>query len=300
MADDVLVSLRQSLPGMRPSERRIAEAALADPATVATLTISELAHRNDTSTTTVARFCKNAGFDGYTSFRLALARAAADEDSRRVKFGVSEGDIDPADATYDMVRKLAFQEARAIEETAEKLDLGQLERVVDGIIAAPIVDIYGSASSGLAAQDLHQKLRRIGHQANAWTDAHLALTSAAVLAPKSVAIGFSHSGETGETISAIDTATRVGAFTVAVTNFPASTLGQRCDAVLTTVSRETRYRYGAMSSRMAQLIIVDMIFLGVAHRRPKEVSAALSATFAAVAERHLVYTGGSGETPEKG
>ncbi len=49
------------------------------------------------------------------------------------------------------------------------------------IIAAPIVDIYGSASSGLAAQDLHQKLRRIGHQANAWTDAHLALTSAAVL-----------------------------------------------------------------------------------------------------------------------
>jgi len=226
MADDVLVSLRQSLPGMRPSERRIAEAALADPATVATLTISELAHRNDTSTTTVARFCKNAGFDGYTSFRLALARAAADEDSRRVKFGVSEGDIDPADATYDMVRKLAFQEARAIEETAEMLDLGQLERVVDAIIAAPIVDIYGSASSGLAAQDLHQKLRRIGHQTNAWTDAHLALTSAAVLAPKSVAIGFSHSGETGETISAIDTATRVGAFTVAVTNYPASTLDE--------------------------------------------------------------------------
>jgi DNA-binding MurR/RpiR family transcriptional regulator len=285
MAEDILVRLRQALPGLRPGERRIAEAALADPAAVSHLSISELAGRNATSTTTVARFCRSVGFDGYKTFRLALARAAADENGRRVRFGVADGDIDPADSTADVVRKLAYQEARAVEETAKLLDLHEVGRVVEAISHAPVVDTYGAASSGLAAQDLQQKLRRIGHLANAWTDAHLALTSAAVLPPHAVAIGFSHSGETEETISAVETARRGGAFTVAVTNFPDSPLAQASDAVLTTASRETRYRYGAMSSRMAQLMIVDVIFIGVAQRRPETVSAMLAASLAAVQGR---------------
>jgi len=291
MAEDILVRLRQTLPGMRPSEQGIAKAAIADPAAVAGLGITDLAALCSTSTATVVRFCKSIGFDGYRAFCLALARAGADESGRRVEFGVSEGDIDPADSTREVVRKLAFQEARAIEETTELLDLEQLDRVVAAIAAAPVVDVYGSGSSGLAAQDLQQKLRRIGHQVNAWIDPHLALTSAAVLSSDCVAIAFSHSGETEETISSLSTAAERGAFTVAVTNFPESPLARLADATLTTVSRETRFRYGAMSSRMAQLIIVDVIFLGVAQRHPDSVSASLSATLAAVADRRVPRRG---------
>src|ERR1700759_5048248 len=103
MTEDVLVRLRQSLPGLRPSEQRIARAALANPAVISGLSITELAARNEISTATVARFC------GYNSFCLALARAAANETGRRVEFGVSDGDIDPADSTAEVVRKLAFQ-----------------------------------------------------------------------------------------------------------------------------------------------------------------------------------------------
>jgi DNA-binding MurR/RpiR family transcriptional regulator len=283
--EDILVRLRQAIHSLRPSERRIAETALSDPAAVSDLNISELAAMNSTSTATVARFCRNVGYDGYKTFRLALARAAVGETDRRVEFGVADGDINPADSTADVVRKLAYQEARAVEETAAHLDLVEVERVVEAIIQAPVIDVYGSASSGLAAQDLQQKLRRIGYLANAWTDPHLALTSAAVLPPTAVAIGFSHSGETDETISAIETASRAGAFTVGVTNFPDSPLVQATDASLITASRETRFRYGAMSSRMAQLIIVDVIFIGVAQRRPESVSAALAATLAAVQGR---------------
>jgi DNA-binding MurR/RpiR family transcriptional regulator len=287
MSEDILVRLRQLLPDLRPSEQRIARNALADPAAVASLSITELAGRSATSTATVARFCRSVGFDGYKGFCLSLARAAANESGRRIEFGVSEGDIDPADTTADVVQKLAFQEARAIEETAAQLDLGQLERVVNAIIAAPVIDIFGAASSGLAAADLQQKLRRIGYQTNAWSDVHLALTSAAVLPAGSVAIAFSHSGETEEAVSSLDTAASHGAFTVAVTNFPSSPLAQTADAVLTTVSRETRFRYGAMSSRMAQLMIVDIIFMGVAQRNPESVSSSLAATLDAVANRRV-------------
>lgn len=287
MSEDILVGLRQALPGLRPSERRLAEAALADPGAIAGLTITELASRHESSTATVTRLCRSLGFTGYSAFRLALARAGANETGRRIEFGVSEGDIDPADTTRDVVRKLAYQEARAIEETAERLDIDELERVVAAITTASVVDAYGSASSGLAAQDLQQKLRRIGYQVNAWADAHLALTSAAVLPADAVAIAFSHSGETEEAISALNTAAGRGAFTVAVTNFPDSPLAEVADATLATVSRETRFRYGAMSSRMAQLVIVDAIFLGVARENPDDVTAALGATLDAVAVRRI-------------
>lgn len=279
-----MVRLRRQLPGLRPSEQRIARAALDDPAGLSALSITQLAAQSDTSTATVARFCRNIGFDGYKSFCLALARAAVDESGRQVEFGISEGDIDPADTTAEVVRKLAYQEARAVQETAAMLDLEQLDRVVDAIIGAPVVDVYGSGGSGLAAQDLQQKLRRIGYQANAWIDPHLALTSAAVLPTDAIAIAFSHSGETKEAIASIATAARSGAFTVAVTNFPDSPLAEITDAVIATASRETRFRYGAMSSRMAQLMIVDFIFMGVAQRHPDKTSAALAATLAAVSD----------------
>jgi DNA-binding MurR/RpiR family transcriptional regulator len=287
MTEDALVRLRQWLPGLPPSEHRIAKAALSDPAGVAALGVAELAARTSTSTATVARFSRRIGFDGYKGFCLALARAAADEDGRRLEFGLIDGDLDPRDTIEDISRKLAFQEARAVEETASTLDHAEVERVVDAVSGAPVVDVYGSASSGLAAQDLQQKLHRIGYQANAWTDAHLALTSAAVLPSGAVAIAFSHSGETEEAISALQISAGRGAFTVAVTNFPDSPLAEASDAVLTTVSRETRFRYGAMSSRMAQLMIVDIIFIGVAQRNPDRVSAFLTTTFDAVARRRL-------------
>ena len=82
MTEDILVRLRQALPGLRPSEQRIARSALADPAAISALGVTELAARNATSTATVARFCRNIGFDGYKSFCLALARAAAADSGR--------------------------------------------------------------------------------------------------------------------------------------------------------------------------------------------------------------------------
>lgn len=293
MVEDMLARLRQTLPGMRPSERRIAEATLANPAVISSLRITELAAHCNTSTATVARFCRTIGFEKYKSFGLALAGAVADENGRRRHFGVSEGDIDPADATSEVVRKLAYQEARAVQETAEMLNLEEVDRVVDAIIEAPFIDVYGSSSSGLAAQDLAYKLRRIGYFTSAWSDAHLAMTSAAVLRPGSVAIAFSHSGETEEAVTAIEIARGAGAYTVAITNFPASPLANLADAVLATASRETRFRYGAMSSRMAQLMIVDVLFIGVAQRRPDAVARALADTLSAVEGRRMPSLNGS-------
>lgn len=276
---DVLSTVRQTLPRLSSSEARVAEAIIADPSIVVDLTITDLARRCGTSLSTVARFCQTVGFSGYREFRMEVASAISREAAERDRFGLADSDINPDDSAAEVVAKIAFHEVLAIEQTAQGLDVEVLDRVVDAVVAAGHVDLYGFGASGLTAQDLQQKLSRIGISASCSVDVHLALVSAALRKKGDVAIGVSHSGLTTETIQALTVAREAGATTVALTNSPDSPVTEVADAVLTTQARESTYRMGAMSSRIAQLALVDFLFVRVAQRRHEEVAAPLRRTF---------------------
>lgn len=287
-ARSTAVAVRAALPSLPPAEQRVAELVLGDPAAVAGWTISELARRADTSETTVSRFCRALGFPGYPHLRLALATEAG----RRGVVPERElgGDIGPTDELADVVAKIAYADARAVEDTAAQLDVGVLERVVSALVTARRVDVFGVGASAFVAADFQQKLHRIGRTAFAWNDSHIGLTSAAVLRPGDVAVGISHTGTTEETLAVLTEAGRHGATTVALTNFPGSPVARAADHVLTTAARETTFRSGAMASRLAQLTVVDCLFVGVAQRTFDETTAALAATYEAVLGRRVSAT----------
>lgn len=287
MRHDVLTSLEQALPTLRPAEQRIARVVLDAPSILRDSTIAQLAKSCGTSSTTVARLVTALGFSGYPEFRMAVSTAVGRDQAERARFAVEESDIDPSDSVEQVVSKIAYQEVNAIERTANSLDLATLDRVVDALDAADRIDLFGVASSGLAAQDLQQKLHRIGLLSYSWLDPHLALTSAALLTPHSVSIGFSHSGLTVEVNDVLDVAKASGALTVAVTNFPDSPLAELADLTLTTAARESRFRSGAMSSRIAQLALVDFLFVRVAQRRFDRLGVNLARTHAAIQGHRL-------------
>ncbi|MBE7700270.1 MurR/RpiR family transcriptional regulator [Oerskovia sp. Sa1BUA8] len=287
MTGDGLVRIRQALPTLRPAEARIAEAVLADPAAVVGSTINELAARAGASQATVVRFCRAIGYAGYPEFRIDLAQATSRREMEMERSNVAHGEINETDTAEDVVAKIAFHEARTIEETARMLDLAALEQVAAAVAAAPRIDVFGVGSSGLTGQDLAQKLQRIGLVCFASPDPHLQLQSAALLGPGAVAIGISHSGQTVETNHALGIAHERGATTVAITNFPESPLGQVARIVLATTARETQFRSGALSSRIAQLAVVDFLFVRVAQRLYEQTSANLKATYDAVQPHRL-------------
>jgi DNA-binding MurR/RpiR family transcriptional regulator len=287
MNGDVLVRLRRALPTLRPAEARIAQVVLDDAAGVVGATITELAARAGTSQATVVRFCRAVGYAGYPEFRIDLAQATSRHAFELERSGIAEGEINQTDTLTDVVSKIAFHEARTIEETARMLDLDALERAVAAIATASRIDVYGIGSSGLTAQDLAQKLSRIGMVCTAPLDPHLQLTSAALLTPGCVAVAVSHTGRTVEAVQALSLARDAGATTIAVTNFPTSPLADVADVVLTTTARETQFRSGAMSSRIAQLAVVDFLFVRVAQQRYDETAAALKATYEAVQQHRL-------------
>src|SRR5690242_11729524 len=260
------VRIRALLPAMQPSMSRVAEQVLADTGTAATLTITELAVASGVSEATVIRFCKAIGFAGYPQLRLALAAETGRAQVADRGVGDLESDIGPGDDLAKVVEKIAFADARAVEETGAQLDIVMLERVVEALVRAQRVDLYGVGASAFVALDFQHKLHRIGRVAFAWSDTHVALTSAALLRPGDVAIGISHTGTTTDTIDALTEARAHGATTVALTNFPRSPIALSAEYVLTTAARETTFRSGAMANRLAQLTVVDCLFVGVAQR----------------------------------
>jgi DNA-binding MurR/RpiR family transcriptional regulator len=281
---DTSVRIRSLLPTLAPAERRVAERVLADPRGVAALSISTLAHDCATSETTVIRFCRAVGFAGYPALRLALAAEAGRTggDARELS-----ADIVPDDDLDAVVAKIAYADARAVEETADQLDLEALHAVIDVLAGAPRIDVYGVGASGFVALDLQQKLHRIARVAFAWPDPHMALTSAALLSPGDVAVAISHSGATRDTLDALAVARRSGATTIAITNFPRSPLATGSDHVLTTAARETTFRSGATASRLAQLTVIDCVFVGLAQRTYDTSQRALELTADAVKDRRV-------------
>ncbi|KAA2262464.1 MurR/RpiR family transcriptional regulator [Solihabitans fulvus] len=280
-----MVKIRSLLPGLARAEQRVAKVVLDNPAVVAHRSITEVADAAGTSETTVTRFCKAIGVGGYPELRIALAADTARTAARANRdLG---GDIGPSDDLRQVVGKVAFADARAVEETAEQLNVETLQAVVNAVAAAPRVDVYGVGASAFVAFDMQQKLHRIGRVCFAWNDAHIALTSAAVLGAGDVAVGISHTGSTAETVEALRVAREHGATTVALTNFPRSPITEIADHVLTTAARETTFRSGAMASRIAQLTVVDCLFIGVAQQHMDSAQAALESTYQAVSGHRL-------------
>ena len=113
------------------------------------------------------------------------------------------GDIPPGADLAQIIATIAFNDARAVEETAEQLDPAVCEQVVEAIAGAGRIDIYGAGASGFVASDFQQKLHRIGRTAFYWPDVHTALTSAALLGHGDVAIGISHTGTTADAIEVL-------------------------------------------------------------------------------------------------
>jgi DNA-binding MurR/RpiR family transcriptional regulator len=281
----ILVTIRSLLPNLAPVERRVAQAVLDDPQGVAWRSISELARTCGTSATSVVRFCRAIGLRGYPDLRLALAGAVARDDVTSVT--TASHDIAPDDDAATITKKIAYADARAVTDTANHLDIATLVQVTEALAKAGRIDIYGVGASGFVALDLQMKLQRIGRPAFAWPDPHMAISSASLRGAGDVAIGLSHTGTTVDTIDVLREARSHGALTVAVTNFPWSPITEVADLVLLTAARETAFRTGAMTSRIAQLTVVDCLFVTLAQQDLPGTRVALERTFAAAQAKRV-------------
>ncbi|MGN1093976.1 MAG: MurR/RpiR family transcriptional regulator [Candidatus Neoclostridium sp.] len=234
------------------AEKKIADFLMQDPTRVLPLFITELAEKSGTSEATVVRFAKRLGFEGYQQLKIAIAQ---DTTAHPINENITK-----SDKAGDIFQKVCDDIYCSLEKTRRAIDGDALERCCEALLGADSILICGLGNSAAVAIDASHKLLRLGLNAHAYTDNHMQAIAAAHTDAKSVLVGISHSGSSKDIIQAMELARQNGATTVAVTNLSKSPIDKVSDIVLCTVSDETNYRILGLSSRIAQLAIIDTIY----------------------------------------
>jgi DNA-binding MurR/RpiR family transcriptional regulator len=280
----VLPRLAAELDRLPGQAGRVARVVLADPAAVARMSITELAAAAGTSEASVTRLAQRLGHGGFPDLRIALVAESTERGARQA---LITGDVTRADVTATVKAKVLADLDRSLRDTAAALDDAAVDAVADAVVGARRTVVVGIGASGLVALDLARKLERIGLLALAHTEHHDAVTTAVAARPEDVVIGVSHSGETLDVVDPLARAAARGATTVALTSRPRSVLARSCDHVLVNVAGgEDAFRPAAMTSRTAQLFVVDVLFVAVVQRDHDRAAPLLSASWDAVSARH--------------
>jgi RpiR family carbohydrate utilization transcriptional regulator len=249
----ILSRIEQLNPTFGATGRRIADFIRQYPQEVVHMSVSEVAERVGASEGSVVGLCKSLGATGFQQLKIVLAQ----EIVRPVQ--MIHEDLEPSDDAAAVVRKIFNSNVQTLHETQETLDVNALQRAVDAIRRAKRIEIYGVGSAAPIAEDAHYRMLRIGLDVRAVIDPHIQVISAALCNPEVATLTISHSGSTHETVTATRLAKEAGATTICITNFGRSPIQSFTDILLFTMARETRFRTEAMTSRLAQLAIIDVL-----------------------------------------
>jgi DNA-binding MurR/RpiR family transcriptional regulator len=242
--------LQSDLP---PKAKQIAELIIAQPESFIHMSITEVAETCGVSEGTIVSFCGRVGVRGFQELKILLARDLI-EPVRLIQEDLHRGD-DPATVTDHIFAA----HAASLQETRRLLSMESLAKAAGLLRQAQRIEIYGIGSSAPIAQDLSYRLLQLGLAASAVVDSHVQAVSAGMTGPAVTTVTVSHSGSTVETVLATRLAREAGARTIGITRLGKSPLAAHCDVLLYTVANETRYRPEAMSSRVAQLAIIDTL-----------------------------------------
>lgn len=280
-----LIKIKEIIQDLSPSEKKVAQFIIDNPEEISGLSIGELADKSGSSEATVVRLCKLLDFNGYKDFKISITKDIAymskDEE------GEQYTDVEPGDALDSIIQNISYNNKKSIDNTLEIISHKAIEEAVEIISNAERIEFYGVGASYVIAYDAMQKFARINKIAMSYPDPHLQIASAANLKKGDVAIAVSYSGETKDTYDSIRVAKEAGARTISLTKFGQSSISEICDINLFVSAPEISIRSGAMSSRIAQLNVIDILFAGVASKQFERVKKHLQKTRKAIREKRI-------------
>lgn len=273
VVDNVMTRIRVRQKSLGPSTSSIAEFVLENPQDVVGMSVTQLAEATGASEGSVINFCRQLDLTGFQQLKMSLAQVVV----QPVQF-IHE-DLQPDDDTSTVCRKMFHAGVQALKDTLSVLDADAISEAVRIISESDRVEVYGIGSSAPIAEDAHYRLLRIGLDAKVVVDSHVQAISASRAGPGVAVLTISHSGATHETLAATRLAKESGAATIVLTNFAPSPIQAYADVKLFTMARETMFRTEAMTSRIAQLCVLDALIAALALEDYDHATESLRATF---------------------
>ena len=259
-ARNVLEIITTSLPTLRRSDRKVGELVLADPNSLVGATLAETARRAKVSEPTVIRFCEAIGCDGYQAFKLRLAQSVT------LGMPATLSVLTAGDSPQVLADKVFDYTMNSLDWARRQLDHQALARAIDVLEKASRIDFFGFGASGIVAQDAQQKFPLFGVPCSAHADAHQQYITAAMMKSGDVAVAISNRGQTTAILETVDVALENGAQVIGISGLR-SPLTERCHVGLIVDTLENTDLYTPTISRLAALVVIDILATAVAFRR---------------------------------
>ena len=250
-----ILNIKSRASGMSPKMQLIAKCVCRHPEFIVNRKVREIARLCKCDNAQIVRFCQRLGYDGINGLRAELTRemmpALFSENASMAPFD-------------EMKRNFAAEYVRTVNDTLNMLGKEAVKETTLLIRSARRIVVAGYGSSGLAAQEMHIKLVRMGFSAFCAVDPAFAQLNCALLEPSDVLLAFSVSGKSRLVCELAEKAKLQHAHVIVVTNHPDSPLGKFGDIVLQSCSTQDTTQVGAMSASVAQELIVHFLALTVA------------------------------------
>ncbi|KIL42511.1 RpiR family transcriptional regulator [Gordoniibacillus kamchatkensis] len=278
MIQGVLSSLEEAMATLKPTERVAARFILDHAETVVGSSVQKVAELAGVSEATIVRLCRSVHCKGFQELKLKIAADL----SKSVKPLESYQEIHLDGSIDDLMDSISHNNITSIQDTRTVLSAESVRQAIDTLFSARKIALFGVGASAVIAEDFHQKLLRIDRWCEVGTGFDMQATIAANLTPEDAVFGISYSGQTEDMIRSLTIAKEAGATVIALTRFGSNPVADLADIKLFTSSLEKSIRSGAMASRIAQLNVVDIVYVGIAGKQYERTVKALENTRQAV------------------
>ena len=248
--------VQQLLHELSPAEQRVAALVIEHPRKMLSEPIAEIARLADVSQPTVIRFCRSLGFQGLAEFKLKFAGSLTGT------IPVRHSQVRMTDSTHDLSAKVIDNTVSAILKFRDALDVHAIDRAIELLRRARRVEFYALGNARAVALDGQHKFFRFRIPAASYGDSHLLNLAADLLGPGDVVIAISTGGELPELLEAIDTARARGADIIAMTA-SRSPLAKKASVCLAVDHSEDSTSFLSMISRILQLLLIDIMSVGI-------------------------------------
>jgi len=255
---DILERIRASYYQLTATERKVADYVLAQPEQVKFMSITQLADECGTADATISRFCRSLKLKGFNAFKIELARHTPPESRREERHD--------ADSLPGRIREVGRLSTDAIAQTLELMEPAQVERAVKMIETASRVVCMGSGGSMLLASTFAHLFSAVTGKFQAISDFHTQLSAVATMGKEDIIILFSYSGATNTGLQILELARERGIRSILITRFSKSPAASLADVVLRCGSNEGPFQFGSVPAKVAQLMVMDVLFQEYCHR----------------------------------
>jgi RpiR family carbohydrate utilization transcriptional regulator len=277
---DFIHHLQANYSTLRKSEKKIADYLQQHAQERLDFSITELAKLLKVSETTVSRFCRVIGLQGFQDLKLSMAASLSPVDEfKNIPPTIHEGD-----ATPEIGRKLSESLAGSIAKTQQSLNIEDMDNAIEAMARARQIYIYGIGGSAIIALAVHHLFTKAGLNCVVYTDGYMQTVSASMVKPKMAVLGVSNTGITKHVVDAVKIAAKNGATTIGLTSDRESALARASEICLATPLeyKDTPLYGGAIDAKVCQLYLVDLLYLGVLFKLGRPLKRNLEATAGAL------------------